>query len=218
MTAPIMRHVRTGIGHTIPHRSRASARVRTFFVLGAILLTGSNVLAQDAAGGDVRACDPFRSGSWQLELTGHGALETWNYNISHEEMYGTFAGLSYGLRDGLALTVSAPLYYIDQRGIDGWLLGATFGVRGRVYRRSAMSVFLGFEVGVSEADTFVPPRGTRFNYLALGSGGVTVRVKPRVHVLAGLKWVHVSNNGLAGRQRNPDIEAVGIQLGVLIGF
>ena len=193
------------------------ARAPLLWVLAALFFASSNVLAQTTAH-DSPAADPFGNGSWQLELTGHAAFETWNYNISHEEMYGSFAGFSYGLCEGLAFTVSAPLYYTDQRGIDGWLLGATFGVRGRVYRRSAMSVFLGFEVGLSEADTFVPPRGTRFNYLALGSGGVTVRVRPRLHLLAAIKWVHVSNNGLAGRHRNPDIEAVGPQLGVLIGF
>jgi hypothetical protein len=182
------------------------------FILGA-----TAAAAQTAERPGVRD-DPFANGSWGLELTGHAALETWNYNISHEEMYGGFVGLGYGLRDGLALTVTAPLYYVSQRGIDGWLLGSTFGVRGRIYRRGATSVFLGFEVGISEADTFVPPRGTRFNYLALGSGGITVRLRPRVHLLAAMKWVHVSNSGIAGRDRNPDIEAVGPQVGVLVGF
>lgn len=182
----------------------------------ALLLASADAFGQTTP--PVQGSDPFANGSWQLELTGHAGVEAWNYNISHEEMYGSFAGMTYGLRDGLALTLTAPLYYVSQRGIDSWLLGATFGVRGRIYRKSATSVFLGFEIGVSEADTFVPPRGTRFNYLALGSAGVTVRLRPRVHLLAAMKWVHVSNNGLAGRHRNPDIEAIGPQLGVLIGF
>jgi hypothetical protein len=39
-----------------------------------------------------------------------------------------------------------------------------------------------------------------------------------VHFLAGLKCIHVSNNGLAGRHRNPDIEAVGPQASVLVRF
>ena len=156
-----MRHVGTAIGHTIPHRSRCAARATALFAL-ALVVASSNALAQTSER-DSHADDPFRNGSWQLELTGHGALETWNYNISHEEMYGTFAGLSYGLRDGLAFTVTAPLYYVEQRGIDGWVLGATFGIRGRVYRRSAsflvtsmrrilpsrLSVFWAFDVGVS---------------------------------------------------------------------
>lgn len=162
--------------------------------------------------------DPFADGSWQLELSGQAALETWNYNISHEEMLGGFAGLSYAVRDGLTVVAGAPLQYVSQRGVDGWVLGATFGVRGRVYRRRGLSIFLGFEVGVSEADTFVPPRGTRFNYLALGSAGATIRVRTGIHVFGALKWTHLSNNSLAGRSRNPDIEAVGPQLGVLIGF
>lgn len=133
-------------------------------------------------------------------------------------MYGGFAGLTYSFRDGFAVTAAAPLYYVSQRGVDGWLLGATVGVRSRIYRTRTTSVFLGFEVGISEADTLVPPRGTRFNYLALGSAGVTIRMTSSVHLLTALKWVHVSNNGLAGRHRNPDIEAVGPQVGLLIGF
>jgi hypothetical protein len=217
MTAPSPRHARAHTGHTISHTSHAFVRATLRVVVAACLLTSANAFAQSAAP-SVRSSDPFANASWQLELTGHAAVETWNYNISHEEMYGSFTGLSYGLRDGLALTASAPFYYVSQRGIDGWVLGAIFGVRGRVYQKSRTSVFLGFEVGISESDTFVPPRGTRFNYLALGSAGVTVRLRSRVHLLGALKWVHVSNNGLAGRQRNPDIEAVGPQLGVLIGF
>lgn len=145
-------------------------------------------------------------------------MEAWNYNISHEEMFGGFTGATYAVRDGLALTAGASLYYVSQRGVDGWVMGATLGVRGRVFRWRATSFFLGFEVGVSEADTSVPPRGTRFNYVALGSGGAAVRIRRGIHVFGALKWIHVSNNGLAGRSRNPDIEAVGPQLGVLIGF
>jgi hypothetical protein len=91
-------------------------------------------------------------------------------------------------------------------------------VRGRVYRRGRWSTYLEVKVGVSDADTFVPPRGTRFNYLALGGAGVTVRLGRGIHGLSGLEWVHVSNGGFAGRDRNPDIEAVGLRVGFLIGF
>lgn len=164
------------------------------------------------------AADPLSRHSWQLEITGHGALEAWNYNANHEEMLGYFAGITYAIREGLALKVSSPLYYVWQRDTDGYLFGLTLGVRGRLARKPRWSAFWEFEVGVSEADTYVPPRGTRFNYLAIGGGGVTVRVRPGAHVLAGLRWVHVSNNSVAGRDRNPDIEAVGPTIGMLLGF
>lgn len=164
------------------------------------------------------AADPFEARGWHLELALHGAAETWNYNTSREEMYGLSAGLTYGVAGGLQLTARAPLYYVSQRGTDAMLFGVSAGVRGRVFRRGRLSVFLELDVGVSDADTDTPPGGTRFNYLALGGGGAVVTIRRGVHALASVRWAHVSNGGLAGRDRNPDIEALGPQLGILIGF
>jgi hypothetical protein len=162
--------------------------------------------------------DAFARRSWHLELGGHGALETWNYNGSHEELYGLRSGFTYGIGNGITFIAGWPLYYVSQRGVDGYLLGTTFGLRGKIYRHGRFSMFLEFEVGVSETDTPVPPRGTRFNYLATGGAGTTIRIRRGMHVLTGLKWVHLSNNGLAGRDRNPDIEAVGPHASVLVRF
>lgn len=162
--------------------------------------------------------DPLAQHGWHLDLTIHGAVEVANYNGNHEEMLGEFAGFTYGIREGLAVRVATPLYYVWQRGTDGYLFGVTGGLRGRLVKKSGWSAFWEFEVGVSEADTYVPPRGTRFNYLAIGGGGVTVRIRAGLHLLGGLRFVHLSNNGLAGPSRNPDIEALGPTIGVLYGF
>ena len=164
------------------------------------------------------AADPLSRRGWHLELSVHSAFEVANYNGNHEEMFGEFAGFTYGIHEGLVLRVSAPLYYVWQRGADGYLLGVTGGLRGRLLKKPRWSAFWEFEMGVSEADTHVPPRGTRFNYLAIGGGGVTVRISPGIHLLGGLRFLHLSNNGLAGRSRNPDIEALGPTVGVLLGF
>lgn len=199
---------------TITHRRRT---VPAAGLLGLLLvaLSASSARAQSAR---EPASDPFAGRGWHLELGGHGALEAWNYNISHEEMVGMVPGLTYGIRNGLQLTASWPLYFVSQRGVDAYLMGATFGVRGRVYRRQRWAGYLEVKVGVSESDTYVPPRGTRFNYLAHGGFGVTMRLRRGVHGLAGLEWVHVSNGGFAGRDRNPDIEAIGPRVGVLVAF
>ena len=162
--------------------------------------------------------DPLARHGWHLDLTVHSAFEVANYNGNHEEMFGEFAGFTYGIREGLAIRVAAPLYYVWQRGTDGALFGVTGGLRGRLVKKPRWSAFWEFELGVSEADTYVPPRGTRFNYLAIGGGGVTVQIRPGIHLLGGLRFVHLSNNSLAGRSRNPDIEALGPTIGVLYGF
>ena len=202
---------------TILHALRVAGWLLAFV---AIVGVHSAASAQDA--GSTRPHDkdddPFARRGWHLELGGHYAIETWNYNISHEKMSAVLSGLTYGLRRGVVLTARSQLYHVNQRGLDAMLVAATLGVRGRIFRRERASIFLEVEVGVSEADTVIPPRGTRFNYLVLGGGGTTWRLRPGVHMLAGLRWIHVSNGGLAGRDRNPDIEAVGPQVAVLLAF
>lgn len=162
--------------------------------------------------------DPFARRSWNLELAGQVELEAWNYNLNHEEIYGVSTGVTYGLGRGVVLIAAGPFSYVSQRGVDACVLGGTVGVRGRVYRHARLSLFWEFGLGVSQADTFIPPRGTRFNYIAQGGGGATIGLWRGVHALVGVRWIHFSNNGLAGRDRNPDIEAIGGQVGVLMPF
>ena len=193
-------------------RHTISQRVLALWVL---LLMAATARAQSTA---AEAGDPFAAGRWHFEVATHAAVEAWNYNISHEELYGINEGLTYGLRDGLVLTLNQRVYYISQRANDTWVLGLTFGVRGRVYRRGPTSVFIEGNLGISDAAIATPPRGTRFNYLALGSGGVIVRMTPRLHLLAALQLIHISNAGLKDASRNPDLEAIGPVLGMVIGF
>jgi hypothetical protein len=87
-----------------------------------------------------------------------------------------------------------------------------------VYRRGRTTGFLQFDVGISDAAVALPPGGTRFNYLAIGGGGVMVRINQRLQAVASIEVIHVSNAGLAGNDRNPDIEAIGPSLGLSIGF
>jgi hypothetical protein len=192
--------------HTISQRALA---------LSVLLLVAASARAQTPT---PDAEDPFAAHRWHFQSAVHAALEAWNYNASHEELYGISEGLTYGVRDGLVLTLNQRIYYISQRANDTWLLGLTFGVRGRVYHRGRASVFLEGNLGISDAAIAAPPRGTRFNYLAFGSGGVLVRIKPRLHLLGALQLIHISNNGLKSPSRNPDIEAIGPVLGLVIGF
>ena len=188
---------------------------RAVFLTAALLLLPSIAAGQDAA---PAAPDPFARGSWHLQLASHAAFELWNYNANHEEIYTFVPGVSYGLSDAVAATLTFPIAYVDQRGVDAAFHGVTFGLRSRLYRRGRVSVFFDFDIGVSYADTYTPPRGTRFNYLALGALGVIVPLRRDLYLMAGARLVHLSNNGLAGRERNPDIEAIGPQVGVLRRF
>jgi hypothetical protein len=107
---------------------------------------------------------------------------------------------------------------VSQRSEDAVLLGLTVGVRGRVYRRGRVSAFLQGDIGVSHTAVATPPRGTRFNYVAGGGGGVMVGVRPRLHLFGTLQLIHVSNAGVKGPGRNPDIEAFGPSIGMIVAF
>jgi hypothetical protein len=162
--------------------------------------------------------DPFAAGRWHVEFALQVALEAWNYNTSHEELYGIVEGVTYGLRDGLVVTARQRTYYVSQRLNDTWLLGLTGGLRWRIAQKGRTSTFLQFDLGVSDTAIATPRRGTRFNYLLIGGGGMLVRLKPRLHLITTLELIHLSNLNLAGSDRNPDIEAIGPSLGLIVGF
>jgi hypothetical protein len=162
--------------------------------------------------------DPFTDDHWHFEADAGVGFGLWNYNLSHEDLFGLNQTLGYGLRDGSVLRMGQRFAYVSQRGNDAVLLGLTIGLRQRIAQRGRLSGFLQGDVGISYTAIATPPRGTRFNYLAIGGGGVMVRMTPRTYFVGTVLLTHVSNAGLRGRSRNPDIEAIGPTLGVCIRF
>jgi hypothetical protein len=184
----------------------------------AILILVSAIDGRAQSANNSTPDDPFAAHRWHAEFALQAALEAWNYNISHEEVYGLQQGVTYGLRDGLVLMARQRLYYISQRLNDTRVLGLTGGLRARVYRNGRASAFLQFDMGMSDAAIAAPPRGTRFNYLASGGVGALVRLNSRLHLVSSFDVFHISNAGLKGPDRNPDIESIGPTLGLLVGF
>jgi hypothetical protein len=185
-------------------------------ILHAFLLLAARALPAAAQPAQEATRNPFTRGAWHFDSEAVAALDAWNYNVSHEEIYGLAQGITYGLRDGLALRASQRFFYVSQRSQDAVILGLTIGVRGRVYQRGRASLFLQGDVGISYTAVATPPRGTRFNYLAIGGAGVMVRVTPSLHVHSTLQLIHISNAGVEGRGRNPDIEAIGPAIGLTL--
>lgn len=162
--------------------------------------------------------DPFDRRSWALELTATALAEAWNYNGAREELIGIGPGLTYALRDGIVLHAGTTVWYVSQRGSDAFALGLIGGARWAVWRETGRTVSLDLAVGGSRAESPIPPGGTRFNYVFRTGATLTWPLPGGVRAQAGLSWLHLSNNSLSGRSRNPDIQALGVQLGALIPF
>jgi hypothetical protein len=165
------------------------------------------------------ADDPFAEHQLRVEVAGDAGFEAWNFNDSHEQLYGGTAGVSYGLGHGVAFKADQRTRYVAQRGPNSLLMGVTMGLRGRIHQGSRVTAFIEMDVGASYATVATPPNGTRFNWLAIGGPGMLVRLTPRMQLAGTVMVTHVSNGNFTGvLGRNPDIEAIGPAVGLLIGF
>jgi hypothetical protein len=168
---------------------------------------GSGASGASGAGGAARG--------WHVDIGGAILPEAWEPNESREWFTGAIAGVDRRLWRGLAVRGEALLLRVTQPAEDAWLRGWTVGARTRWHRRTARPV-IDIAVGTAEATRRIPPRGTRFNYLAVIGAGVEMPFRQRLVSVTG-RWLHASNNGREGRHRNPDIQSLGVVIGVVWG-
>ena len=151
---------------------------------------------------------------WHLELTGRFFLEVWDLNLYKEQLVGGAITLSRQLTPNWTLGVETSLLHVNQEPIGDVLLPTvSVMLRWSVFRVGETSVFLDGGGGASYASDEVPNRGTRFNLIFQSGVGLVRPLSPRIALVGGLRWLHVSNNSLDGRDHNPDIQALGLYIG-----
>jgi hypothetical protein len=162
---------------------------------------------------------PFDKGAVGVEF-GFGLLgEAWNLNSGREWLAdGTLSvWWAFANRASLVAEVHATRVF-QEPSRDAFVTGIAPLVRFQVLNKEALDLFTEIGAGASWSDTVVPPRGTRFNYVALAGLGVARRLGRQTHAIAGFRWLHLSNNGREGRSRNPDIQALGPYGALAVGF
>jgi hypothetical protein len=145
--------------------------------------------------------------------------EAWNLNEGREWLANGSASLWWAFLDRTRLIIEFHATRVFQaRPRNAFVQGFTPIVRWQLRDAAPWGVFLEAGPGISWSDTRVPPRGTRFNYLLLAGTGITRRLGHQCQAVAGVRWLHLSNAGREGRDRNPDIEALGPYAGLTIAF
>ena len=151
---------------------------------------------------------------WHLELTGGFFLEAWDLNLYTEQLMGGAISLSRQITPNWTLGVETSLLHVNQEPIgDVFLPALSLMLRWSAFRVGETSVFLEGGGGVSYASNEVPNRGTRLNLVSQTGVGLERRLSSRIGLVSGLRWLHVSNNSLDGRDHNPDIQALGLYIG-----
>jgi hypothetical protein len=180
-----------------------------------------------AHAGQEKAPSPLQQGTLGIEFTGGAFIEAWNLNDGRESLVDGSAAAWWTIIDNLTLMFEFHATRVFQDSSRAaFVNGFTPVVRWHAWRGArqaqdglpAWSAFVEVGPGISWSDTQVPPRGTEFNYLLLAGGGAMARLGRQTNLLAGFRWLHLSNNSLEGRGRNPDIEALGGYAGVSVAF
>ena len=158
--------------------------------------------------------EPGGRDRWHLELTGRFFLEAWDFNLYKEQLTGGAITLSRQLTPNWTLGAETSLLHVNQEPVgDVFLPAMSVMFRWSAFRVGETAVFLESGSGVSYASNEVPNDGTRFNLIFQGGAGLARPLSSRIDLVGGLRWLHVSNNGLDGRHHNPDIQAMGLFIG-----
>ena len=155
-----------------------------------------------------------QSGEWSLQFSGSFFRESWDLNVFRERLAGASFAAFRQLTPRWAIGFETNLLHVRQDPLkDVVLPTVNLLARWSAFRLGKTVVFLEGGGGLSYASGIVPNEGTRFNFVSQTGVGLLRPVSPRVDLLGGARWLHVSNNGLDGSRRNPDIQALGLYVG-----
>jgi hypothetical protein len=164
--------------------------------------------------GDGLTADAVAAQTWAVELTGGFFVESWDMNQFREQLTGAAVGLYRQLSPRWAIGFEAQMLHVNQTPASNVLMPAlSVMLRWTALEVGRTSVFFEGGAGPAYASNRVPSHGTQFNIMAQTGVGLSRRIASRVDMLGGARWLHLSNNSLDGRWRNPDIQALGLYIG-----
>jgi len=155
---------------------------------------------------------PFPKGTWDLEISGS---YTTPIRFSDDKLSAITLGGGYYLVDNLSLGAELQAYYADQLSTDALIGGLGVLARWHVIAFDRFSLFIDGGGSVSYASRDVPEFGTNFNYTAKVGFGLTYELRDNLHLIGGLRYFHLSNANLHGRDQNPSYDGIQFHLGLM---
>jgi hypothetical protein len=138
--------------------------------------------------------------------------------FSDDKFYGANLAGHYYFGDEVSLGAELQGYYVDQVEEDTAATGASLILRWHFLAEEHYSLFVDGGLGGSVAEAEVPEGGTHYNYTAKGGGGATFELREDVHLIGGVRFLHLSNGNLHGRDENPSQDGVQYYVGVMFTF
>ncbi len=158
---------------------------------------------------------PFPKGSWNLEISGS---YTTPIRFSEAELTGATLAGGYYLVDNLSLSGELQGYYADQPQEHALVAGLGVLLRWHVLVHNRFSLFIDGGGSVTYATRDVPEFGTHYNYTGKVGLGITYELSHDLHLIGGMRYFHLSNANLHGRDQNPSYDGIQFHLGVMWTF
>ena len=155
----------------------------------------------------------FEEDSWSMQITGNYLADLSNRDV---QLVGGGVGVNYYLDDGISLGVEVTGYHLDQSDGQGVAGGLGFLLRQHFIRRENWSLYVDVGESLFEADRNVPRDGTHFNFLFHAGPGLTWKLSDRVHLMAGVRYFHISNAQTQGGDRNPACNGIEGYVGLML--
>ena len=156
--------------------------------------------------------EEFPKGTWDLELSGSYVQPI---RFSDDRFYNVTLGGGYYLADNFSLSGELQGYYVDQPFDDAIVGGLGVLVRWHVIRFDRFTIFADGGGGVTYADPEVPNFGTHFNFTGKVGPGLSYELSDQTHLLGGVRYFHLSNGNIHGRDQNPSYDGVQFWLGMM---
>ena len=157
---------------------------------------------------------PFARGTWNLALAGSYVAPI---RFSEDDFINFNLTGGYYFWNNSSINIDLQGSYVDQPGeSDEALLGAV-GLFGRTHLivHDPWSLFIDGGGMVSYADHMVPIFGTNFNFIGKVGGGISLKLDDHFFLMGGVRYFHLSNGQIHGRDDNPSFDGVQYWSGVM---
>ena len=158
----------------------------------------------------------FIAGTWTFQTYGSAA-----FGDENGEIYAGHIGAGYHPWDNVSINLEAFGGHIDfEDGSHGEAAvgGLDLLVRVHIHKGDGWTLFVDVGAGLQQSTRPLPYNGTHFNFRPQGGLGVTVRVRDNAMLIAGARWLHISNANKDGQDVNPGYDSAFLYTGLMIPF
>lgn len=165
--------------------------------------------------------EDFDKGDWKLQLTGsYIHSDNAGFSRNQADVGQAAVGVGYYFLDNLGIYADLTGYGVsqDEPDINTWGGGFNLLLRWHFLRGKNWSIYADGGAGVVQFDEAFPDGGTHFNFNErIGLGG-SLKLDTNIHLIGGVRYMHLSNARISGRNENPGMDSVEVYTGLMFSL